>query len=174
MARTGRPSKYEAQIVPRFDEIENWLRNGFKERDVAKKLGISWATFNAYKKQFPEFLDLIKKSRENLVGEIKSAIFRRATGFVYTEKKTVIEYEEFSDDLKHTLIDLGVDIDTIGKRQMVRTEIYEKQALPDPASAMILLKHWAKDEGWTNDPATLELRKQELELKKQKIEEEDW
>ena len=57
---------------------------------------------------------------------------------------------------------------------MVRTEIYEKQALPDPASAMILLKHWARDEGWTNDPATLELRKQELELKKQKQEEEDW
>lgn len=57
---------------------------------------------------------------------------------------------------------------------MIREERYTKAALPDPASAMILLKHWAKDEGWTSDPQQLELRKQELELKKKQIEMEDW
>lgn len=170
----GRPSKYETMIVPRFGEIENWLRNGFKEKEVAQKLGISWPTFCSYKNKYPEFLNLVKKSRENLVGEVKSAIFRRATGFTYTEKKTIIEYEEFDDDLKKVLADMGLDVNTLGQRKMVRTEIYEKQALPDPASCMILLKQWAKDEGWTNDPQTLELRRQELELKKQKLEQEDW
>ena len=170
----GRPSKYEAMIVPRFGEIENWLRNGFKEKEVAQKLGISWPTFCSYKNKYPEFLNLVKKSRENLVGEVKSAIFRRATGFTYTEKKTIIEYEEFDDDLKKVLADMGLDVNTLGQRKMVRTEIYEKQALPDPASCMILLKQWAKDEGWTNDPQTLEIRRQELELKKQKLEQEDW
>ena len=41
----------------------------------------------------------------------------------------------------------------------------KRYCMPDPASCMILLKHWAKDEGWTNDPATLALRKKELEIK---------
>lgn len=170
----GRPSKYELEIVPKFGEIENLLRNGFRERDVAQKVGISWATWKNYKNRYPDFLALTKKSRENLVGEVKSAVFRRATGFKYTETKTIIEYEEFSDDLKQVMAELGLDVNTLGQRKMVRTEIYEKQALPDPASCMILLKQWAKDEGWTNDPQTLELRRQELELKKQKLEQEDW
>ena len=37
---------------------------------------------------------------------------------------------------------------------------------------MILLKHWAREEGWTNDPQSLELKKEELELKKEKQESE--
>lgn len=170
----GRPSKYETEIVPRFDEMETWIRNGFSEREVAKKLGISWQTYQTYKNKYAEFLDRIEKARHKPVDDVKAAIFRRATGFTYTETKTVIEYEEFSDDIKETLIQLGVDVGTLGKRRMVRTEIYEKQALPDPASCMILLKQWARDEGWTNDPQTLEIRKQELELKKKQIEEANW
>ena len=170
----GRPSKYETEIVPRFDEIEHWIRTGFSERDVAKKLGISWTTYKDYKNKYPEFSARIQKARHDPVDDIKAALLNRACGFKYTEKKTVIEYEEFSDDLREALLKLGLDVDVLGKRQMVRTEIYEKQALPDPASCMILLKQWAKDEGWTNDPQSLELRRQELELRKQKLEEDNW
>ena len=46
--------------------------------------------------------------------------------------------------------------------------------LPDPASALILLKHWDKETEWTQDPATLKVKKQELELKKKRIENEVW
>ena len=53
-------------------------------------------------------------------------------------------------------------------------ETYTKTALPDPACAMILLKHWDKAGGWTNDPATLELKKQEIELKKKESEKNNW
>ena len=58
--------------------------------------------------------------------------------------------------------------------ELVQTETYTKYALPDPASAMILLKHWDKENEWTNDPASLELKKQEFEFKKKHIESEDW
>lgn len=170
----GRPSKYAAEIVPRFDDIAAWIRAGFSERDVAKKLGLGWTTWKEYKNKYPEFTAQIQKARHDPVEDVKAALLNRATGFTYTEKKTVIEYEEWSDDMLQVFKDLGIDADTIGKRRMVRTEIYEKQALPDPASCMILLKQWARDEGWTNDPQQLELRRQELELKKQKQEDENW
>ena len=172
--KQGRPSKYELEIVPQLDDIERWIRAGFSERDVAKKLGISWASFNNYKNKYPAFLDRIKKARHGPVDDVKAALLNRATGFKYTETKTVIEYEEWSDEMLQIFKDMGLDADTIGKRRMVRTEIYEKQALPDPASCLILLKQWAKDEGWTNDPQQLELRRQELELRKQKQKEENW
>lgn len=74
--------------------------------------------------------------------EIKAALFKRAVGFQYEE----------SEEIR--------DSDGGWRKRTVK-----KTALPDPASAMILLKHWAPEEGWTNDPAMLEIRKRELELK---------
>jgi len=53
-------------------------------------------------------------------------------------------------------------------------QTYEKYALPDPASAMILLKHWDKDNEWCNDPASLKIKKEELKLKKKQMESEVW
>ena len=45
---------------------------------------------------------------------------------------------------------------------------------PDPASCMILLKHWAKGEGWTNDPQMLKLKEKELKLKQEQFENNNW
>ena len=56
----------------------------------------------------------------------------------------------------------------------VRTEKVIKTVVPDPASCMILLKHWDKYDEWTNEPALLKLKKEELKLKKEQIENENW
>ena len=107
--------------------------------------------FCDYKNRYSEFNEFLKKSRKNPILQIKGALFKRACGFQYSEKKIITN-------------ELGE----------VKEEVYIKQALPDPASAMILLKHWAKDEGWTNDPAQLALKKKELELKEKALEAEEW
>ena len=97
-----------------------------------------------------ELNDLCKNSRRKPVQAIKAALYKRATGYHYTETTTVNN-------------DKGVQITT-----------YNKYLPPDPASAMILLKHWDKETEWTQDPATLNLKKQELELKKEHMESEGW
>lgn len=170
----GRPNKYETHVKPRFEEVKEWLKLGATDKEIAEHLGVNKATLVEYKHKYPEFNELIKGGRKVPVTEIKASLYKRATGFHYSEKKTVIEYEEYSDDVKNALIEMGMEEDKIGQRKMVRVELYDKYALPDPASSMILLKHWAKDEGWTNDPQQLELKKQELELKKEQIERGDW
>ncbi len=151
MKKGGRPNKYDTDVKPRFAEIQEWLQIGATDREIADNLGINKATMCEYKKKYSEFNELIKSGRKQPVQAIKAALFKKATGFNYTEKKTVIEHGH-----------------------VVREEIYTKAALPDPASAMILLKHWDKEHEWTNDPASLELKKQELELKKKHIESEVW
>lgn len=150
MAR-GRKGKYETSVKSRFDEIRRWCESGATDKEIIEMLGISTSTFYDYKDKHGEFSELLKSARKVPVREIKAALYRRATGFQYSD---VQEIEEN-----------GV---------VVRRIRNTRTALPDPASAMILLKHWAKDEGWTNDPQALEVRKQELELKRKQIEEGTW
>lgn len=174
----GRPNKYFQCVKPRFAEIAEWLRSGATDKEIAKKLGVNDKVFCKYKAQYSDLNDLLKNERQGAVAEIKAALFRRATGFTYNEKKTIVEYEEWKPEIKDALAQIGVDVDALGQRKLVRVEMYEKAALPDPACAMILLKHWDKDEDgnaqWTQDPAMLELKKKELELKEKKLESEDW
>ena len=163
MAKTGRPSKYETTVKPRFEEITEWLQIGATDKEIAENLGINKATMCEYKKRFTEFNELIKNGRKQPVQAIKAALFKRATGFTYSEKKVIS---------KQILLKGEDDVDV--PATLVQIEEYTKCALPDPASAMILLKHWDKEHGWTNDPQQLELKKEELELKKKHFESEVW
>lgn len=151
MAKKGRPSKYETNVKPRFAEIQEWLKAGATDKEIAHNLGVNPKVFCKYKNDFNELRKLVENGRINAVQEIKAALFKRATGFNYIEKK-IVESEKN------------------GKTE----ETYVKYALPDATSALILLKHWDKENEWTADPATLKIRKQELELKKQHMESEVW
>lgn len=147
----GRPNKYDSNVKPRFEEIKEWLQQGATDKEIAENLGIHKSVFCKYKNEYKELNELCKNSRKKVIQDIKAALFKRATGFHYVETK-VIEDDE-------------------GKW---KKETSTKYSVPDPASAMILLKHWDKENEWTQDPASLELKKQELELKKKHMESEDW
>lgn len=151
----GRPSKYETHVKARFAEIKEWLQTGATEKEIAENLGVNPKVFIRYKQQYSELNNLCKNGRKKAVQEIKAALFKRATGFSYVE-------------VKHS-----EKIDADGGLE-VKDEKITKYIAPDPASAMILLKHWDKEGGWTNDPQSLELKKEELELKKKHMESEDW
>lgn len=151
MAKVGRPNKYETNVKPRFPEIKEWLKAGATDKEIAENLGVNKNVFCKYKSEFNELNELCKNERQKAVQEIKAALFKRAKGFVYIETKVVEDNE--------------------GRW---KKETYTKQALPDPTSAMMLLRHWDKENEWTNDPATLELKKKELELKKEHLERTEW
>lgn len=166
MAKRGAPSKYD-YVKSRFDEIKEWLELGATEKEIWTNLGIHKSTFYDYKARHKEFSDLIKNSRKKPVIAIKKAMMKRAVGFQYEEKKVITQ---------KIVID-GVDGDKIPAK-LIRTETTTKTALPEVAAGLVLLKHWDKDENgnsiWTTDPASLELKKEELELKKKVAENETW
>jgi hypothetical protein len=159
----GRPNKYETNVKPRFDEILEWLQIGATEKEIAENLGVNQKVFCKYKKQYSELNDLIKKGRKAPVQAIKAALYKRATGFTYTEKKVI---------RKQIVLD-GEDEQSI-PATLVQTEEYTKCALPDPTSALMLLKHWDHEQEWSGDPASLKIKKEELELKKKHFENEEW
>lgn len=148
-SKRGRPNKYESNVKPRLDEISKWCLT-MTEKQIAKCLGVGYASWNEYKNKYPELLEALKKGREALVNELKSTLIRKAKGFSYSEKKTIKEG--------------GV---------VVREEIYEKASLPDVAALNLLLKNYDA-ENWANDPQMLKLREKELELQAKKIEQNEW
>ena len=155
MAKRGRKSKYETHVKSRFDEITAWLEEGLTDKEIYPRLGIGKNAFYKYKNDYEELRDLLKKGRVQKVEQLKNSLFKKAIGFSYQEKK---EIRESNGD--------------------VRIEIYTKTSLPDPTAALILLKHWDKDNDgkakWMSDPATHKLREAELELKKTQAENNNW
>ena len=150
----GRPSKYLTVVKPRFDEIEQWVRMGCTDKEIAKALGVGITVFCGYKKDYPELKELISRTRQNNIDALKAALYKKAVGFTYEETETVYD---------------GVNTKTI-----TRTRV----SLPSESAALILLKHWDRnDDGsakWYNDPATYKLKEKEYLLKKETFEQESW
>lgn len=178
MAKAGCKSKYYTLVKPRFDEIKSWLELGATDKEIIDKLGVNKSTFYDYLNQFSEFSDLIKKNRQNPVQEIKLAMLKRAKGFNYSEKKIITQYIDFPEELENVIKKAGIDVGQYKKPKLVRIEDTTKTALPDVAASLVLLQHWDKDENgktkWARDPKSVELKEEELKLRKIELESKQW
>ena len=77
--------KYEEIVEPNLILIERWKRNGLSEREIAEKLGISYSTFRAYKKEKSALSAHLKKGAEIVDTEVENALLKRALGYSFTE-----------------------------------------------------------------------------------------
>lgn len=154
MAKRGRKNAYDEIIKPQFDFIEKQLANGATEEQVAEALGVSMSTWCKHKSENVEFSEFIKKSRRNLVGLLRSAIVKKALGYDYIEEK---QYKTMSKD----------------GGEHIKVEKFKKHMSPDVAALNLCLKNYDK-ENWSNDPQSDELKREELRLKFEKFERENW
>lgn len=148
----GRKGRYETHVQPFLNDIAEWY-GLINEDQIAKKLGISVASFEKYKNEHPELRDALKKGKEDLIEELKTTLKKKAKGFYYEETKTYIKQEN------------GKEVKTVEK--------HKKYAQPDTGAIHLLLKNL--DDTWRNDDkATQDLKKEKLELDRQKAENENW
>lgn len=153
--KSGRKDAYETKIKPRFDEIREWLINGANNDNIAHNLGVSKVTFYKYVKDKNELSELLKSGRVAIVAQLRSALIKKALGFEYSETK-IIERED---------PETGEKVKTV--------ETYNKKSLPDVGAINLALKNYDL-ENWSNDPQGDAIKREELELKKQKLEKDDW
>ncbi|GEM_PF-2405768 len=141
------------EVLNHLNDIEKWARNGASEADIATRFGITRQTFWKYKNDNNDIFNAIKKGRMNLVDELKGKLAEKAKGFYYTETKTTQRKE--------------------GGKSVVVVEKYEKYAQPDTGAIHLLLKNL--DPEWRNDDqATMDLKREQLEIAKQKADENNW
>lgn len=148
----GRKNRYETHVQPFLNDIKEWYQL-LTEGQIAEKLGVSVASFENYKKKYPELLEALKDGRTHLVEELKGTLKKKAQGFYYEETKTVIRKD--------------------GDKELQMVEKYKRYAQPDTGAIHLLLKNL--DEDWRNDDkATMDMKRERLEMDKTKAENESW
>jgi hypothetical protein len=149
----GRKSKYETHVKPYLCQIEESYKDLDEQQIAVERLGIAVSTFENYKKKYPELREALKKGRQYLVGELKASLKKKAKGFYYEETKTSIRQE--------------------GGKEVKIVEKYKKYAQPDTGAIHLLLKNC--DPAWTNDDqTTIDLKREQLEIARQKAENDNW
>lgn len=145
----SRPEKYKTHVEPYLEEIRQMCLT-MTEAQIAETLGVSLAAWKRYKKLYEPLRASLKKGRQTLVMELRSALIKRAKGFEYTETKIVNE-----------------------DGKPIRTEVATKYYPPDVAALNLALKNYDK-ENWANDPQALRIRERELDLQERKLEQSEW
>ncbi len=125
----ARPSKYETHVAPRLEEIKDWCRNGATDEEIAKRLGISIASFYNFKNLFLEFLEALKETKEIVDAQVENALLKRALGYSYDE----VTQEVVDGELKVT-------------------KVITKQVVPDTTAQIFWLKNRRPDK-WRDKPA---------------------
>lgn len=144
-ARKKRASNYEKLVQPKLKEIAV-MNQTMSERQIAFALGVSLTSFNEYKVLHEELRDALQRGRDELVRKVKESMVKSANGYYYTET-------DESED--------GV------------TNKRKRWAKPDVVAQHLLLKNY--DPEWHNDDhETMELKKKQVEIAKQKADELTW
>lgn len=150
-------SKYDSHVKPHLAKITKWTED-LTDEQIAARLKISRKSFIEYKKQHPELVEALEKGKKRLVVELKDTLKKKAKGFYYEEVKTVKIHNPDSD---------------VEPEWIEKIEINRKYAQPDTGAAHLLLKNL--DPTWRNDDAeTMKLKKQQVEIQKQKLEQDNW
>lgn len=147
MAKRGAKSKYEQLVAPYLKEINEKVRKGITEKEIAKALGITEQTLNNYKNKYPALVEALSKDKgADALQEIINAGIESAKGYWREIEQTVIILDE--DDIPV-------------KRQKTIT----KQWYPANASLnQFYARNFGKEQGITSDPLDYELKKSRQEL----------
>ena len=148
MAQRGRPSKFEQNVKPYLEQIMEWRKVGATIENICDVLNIGRSTWHEYEKKHPEFRDAVKKGTTEFCLDLRGELAKLAKKHTLETKKQYIKQ----------------DVETGHKTQY--TEIMTKEVDADIAAINLLLKNLDR-ENWSNDPQNLDLRKQELELRRQ-------
>lgn len=138
----GRKSKYDEYVKPYLNQITEWSRSGATEKEISDALGVALSTFSVYKNEYSELSDALRTGRQTVILNVKAALYKKAVGFEYEEKRGVKKGDK-----------------------VVSTEIYKKYSPPDTTAAAMLLRNY-DDEYRDKDSAQTDFKRQEIEIKK--------
>lgn len=121
----GRPSKYNPQYhVPWAKAL---AMEGKTDKEIADSMEVSRSTLKKWEKEYEEFAEALSKGKEAADSVVEMSLYKRAKGFSYKEKKTV------------------VTMDKDGNQKPARIEVIEREAIPDVGACVFWLKNRRRD-----------------------------
>lgn len=82
----GRPTKYNSKFHPKL--IALLAAQGLTDEQMAKELEITTATLYTWYNKHKDFLEAKKRGKEHPDDLVEAAVFKKATGYRYTEEST--------------------------------------------------------------------------------------
>lgn len=158
MAKRGAKCKYETLCKPYLKEINEKVRAGVTEEEIAKALGISVGSLNTYKKTYKEFAEALSKNKgaDVLESLINAGVMAAIGGYKLTTKKTIWGKDENGEPI------------------IERQEEYETEQPPNPALNKFYVKNFGKEKGFTDDPIQAEMKKQKQEFEEKIEKSKNW
>lgn len=146
----GRKSKKDI-ILENLEQIKAWKKLGATDEQICKQLNIGRSTWYDHVSKCKEISDAIKIGVEGFVLDLRGELARQAFKHTLETKKQYIKK----------------DLETGHSTQY--TEITSREIDGNLGALHLLLKNLDR-ENWKNDWDNYELKKQELELRKQMAE----
>lgn len=139
--------RYFDCVQPYLDTIRKKVREGVIEAEIAKSLGISKATLENYKKDFPELREALSKNKgADVLEKLINAGIESACGCY--KKNTVTRYRANED----------------GDPVLVSIEEYENWQQPNAVLNKFYVQNFGKEQGFSNNPLEYDLQKQKQEF----------
>ena len=157
MNKVGRKPKYEKLVKPKLKEVNDAVKRGVTEEQIAKSLGISVASLNNYRNKYPEFAEALSKDKgADVLQDLINAGIEAAKGQTKTNKQTIYERDEN------------------GQLQAVRIVENEVYIPPNASLNQFYVKNFGKDKGFTADPLDYELKKAKAKVEEELLKAKNW
>ena len=157
MAKRGARSKYDTLVKPYLGEINEKVRQGVTEAEIAKALGISVASLNNYRNQYPEFAEALSKDKgADVLNALINAGVEAAKGGYVENEQTIYGFDEEGNPVLE---------------KVVKNKVYQP---PNPALNKFYVMNFGKAQGFSNDPMQYELKKQKQEFEEKLEKAKNW
>ena len=149
--------RYFDCVKPYLDTIQKKVREGVTEVEIAKSLGISKATMENYKNQFPELREALSKNKgADVLQRLINAGIESACGCY--KKNTVTRYKADED----------------GNPILVGIDEYEDWQPPNATLNKFYVQNYGRAEGFSNNPLEYDLQKQKQEFMEKLEKQKNW
>lgn len=147
MAKRGAKSKYETLVKPYLTEINEKVRQGVTEAEIAKALGISVASLNNYKRIYPEFAEALSKDKgADVLQALINAGVEAAKGCYVENEQTIYTV----DDEGNPVIE-----------RVIKHRVWQP---PNATLNKFYVQNFGREQGFSSDPLQLELRRKKQEF----------
>lgn len=148
--RRGAKGKYETCVKPYLKEVNEKVRQGVIEEEIAKALGISVASLNNYRNKYPEFAEALSKNKgADVLNRLLNAGIEAAIGGTQIVSKPFKLQKKTYENGKLVSVDEYIE--------MVDVEEY----IPANASLnQFYVLNYGKNKGFTRDPLEYDMKKQ--------------
>lgn len=80
----GRPSKFKPEFI---EQTKKLCALGATDREIADFFEVSEVTLNAWKLQYPKFLNALKLAKDEADDRVEKSLYRRALGYSHDAVK---------------------------------------------------------------------------------------